>query len=77
MDATSIALQGLQQADLQLNQAAASIASTSTSDGSSPDPVSLSAELIALLDARNNFSVNLATLKVAESVQKQSLDVTA
>ena len=78
MDIADIALQGLQQADLQLNQAAATIAAAAgSSDGSSPDAVSLSAELVALLSAKNNFAVNVASLKVAESVQKQVLDVTA
>jgi hypothetical protein len=78
MDIADIALQGLQQADLQLNQAAAAIAAAGgSSDGSSPDAVSLSAELVALLSAKNNFAVNVASLKVAESVQKQALDVTA
>ena len=78
MDIAAIALQGLQQADLQLNQAAATIASAAgSSDGSTPDAVSLSAELVALLLAKNNFSVNLASLQVAESVQKQALNVTA
>jgi hypothetical protein len=78
MDIADIALQGLQQADLQLNQAAATIAAAAgSSDGSSPDAVSLSAELVALLSAKNNFAVNVASLKVAESVQKQVLGVTA
>jgi hypothetical protein len=77
MDIAAIALQGLQQADAQLNQAAATIAASASSDSSGSDPVSLSAELVALLSAKNNFAVNLASLKVAESVQKQALDVTA
>ena len=78
MDMAAIALQGLQQADLQLNQAAATIAAAGgLVVWFQPDAVSLSVELVALPSAKNNFAVNVASLKVAQSVQKQALDVTA
>ncbi|MBI3474246.1 MAG: hypothetical protein HY010_00810 [Acidobacteria bacterium] len=79
MDLSAIALQGLQQADVQLEKAAARIASAATlsADGSNVDAVDLSAEIVALLSAKNQFSVELATLKVAAQVQKNSIDLIA
>lgn len=79
MDLSAIALQGLQQADVQLEKAAARIASAATlsPDGSNVDAVDLSAEIIALLSAKNQFSVQLATLKVADELQKNSINIIA
>ena len=55
MDLSAIALQGLQQAESQLNQAAAGIASfgAASPDGAGLDTVSLSAEMVALMSAQN------------------------
>jgi flagellar hook protein FlgE len=76
MDISAIALQGLQQADAQLNKAAAGIASANTlSDQSSPDAVDLSSQLVALIQAQSQFDVSLKVLTTAEQVQKQTLDV--
>ncbi len=79
MDPSSIALQGLQQADTQLDAAAAAIASASatSANGSNPDVVDLSTEMVALMSAQTSFSVNLATLETADQMQKSLLDVTA
>lgn len=79
MAPSSIALQGLQQADVQLNRAAAKIASAgaTSADGANLDVVDLSAEMVALMSARSAFEVNLATLKTADQMQKSLLDVTA
>jgi flagellar hook protein FlgE len=79
MDLTAIALAGLQQADAQLTQAASRIASAGADspESANPDAVSLSAELVALLAARNDFSLNLSVLKTADSIAKQAVDVMA
>ncbi len=79
MDPSSIALQGLQQADTQLDAAASAIASAgaTSANGSNPDVVDLSTEMVALMSAQNSFSANLATLKTADQMQKTLLDVTA
>lgn len=79
MDPSSIALQGLQQADTQLDAAASAIASAgaTSANGSNPDVVDLSTEMVALMSAQNSFSANLATLKTADEMQKTLLDVTA
>jgi hypothetical protein len=55
MDFTSIASQGLQQADAQLNSAGSKIASFQTSSpaGANQDTVDLSSDVVALLSAKN------------------------
>jgi hypothetical protein len=79
MDLSAIALQGLDQAEVQLEAAAAGIASAGSlsPDGAGADTVSLSNEVVALLSAKNQFSVNLATLKIAGDIQKSSIDLLA
>ncbi len=72
MDPSSITLQGLQQADIQLNAAATKItrAGASSPDGANLDVVDLSAEMVALMSAQSAFEVNLATLKTADQIKK-------
>jgi flagellar hook protein FlgE len=79
MDPSSIALQGLQQADAQLEAAAARIASAGANspDGATLDVVDLSAEMVALMSAQNSFELNLATLKTADEMQKSLIDLKA
>ena len=74
MDLSAIALQSIDQAQVQLEAAATGIASTAAS---SPDAatVDLSTEVVALLSAENQFSVGLATLKIAGEVQKSAVDL--
>jgi flagellar hook protein FlgE len=79
MDPSYIALQGLQQANVQLNTAAAKIASAGASspDGANLDVVDVGAEMVALMSAQSAFEVNLATLKTADQMQKSLLDLKA
>lgn len=79
MDPSAIALQGLQQADVQLEAAASAIASGggTSANGSNLDVVDLSAEMVALMSAQASFSANLATLKTVDQIQKNVIDVTA
>jgi uncharacterized protein YjbI with pentapeptide repeats len=79
MDLSTIALQGLQQANAQLNSAASSIASfqSSTPTGANVDTVDLSAAVVALLSAKNLYSANLATTKTAEQISQSTLDILA
>lgn len=79
MDPSAIALQGLQQAEAQLEAAATAIAKAGAAspDGANLDVVDLSAEMVALMSARNAFDVNLATLKTADQMQKSLVDVKA
>jgi flagellar hook protein FlgE len=79
MDPSSIALQGLQQAEVQAETAAASIAGAgaTSANGSNSDVVDLSAEMLALISAQASFAANITTLQTVEQMQKTLLDVTA
>jgi flagellar basal body rod protein FlgC len=79
MDLSNIALQGLEQANSQLNSAASSIASfqSTAPGGANADTVDLSSAVVALLSAKNLYSANLATSKTAEQVSQSTLDILA
>lgn len=77
MDPSSIALQGLQQAEVQLSDAAARQATAGSPNGANLDVVDLSPEMVALMSVQTLFSVNIATLKTADQMQKILIDVTA
>jgi hypothetical protein len=79
MDLSAIALQGLQQAEGQLEHVATRIASfgAGSPDGLLLDTVDLSAEMLALLSAKELASVNLQTLRTAEEIAKNVIDMLA
>jgi len=79
MDLSTIALQGLQQADVQLDQAASRIASweTGSSGGANSDTVTLSAEMVAVLSAQTQSAADINTLKTADVMQKNLIDMMA
>lgn len=58
---------GLQRAEGQLNQAAQTIA---TPQG---DSVDLSAQAVALIQAKNNFEANLKALQIGDEMTKDLL----
>jgi hypothetical protein len=79
MNLSSIALAGVQQADLQLQSAGSRIASygANTSGGAAGVPVDLSTAAVALISAKNQYAANIGTLKVADEIFKTTLDVLA
>jgi len=77
MDPSSIALQGLQQAEVQAETAAAAIAGAGAANGTNPDVVDLSKEVLALISAQASFDANIATLETVDQMQKILLDVRA
>lgn len=78
MGATAIALQGLEQADAQLNSADEAIATDGTVPGSSgPNVVDLGADMISLTSAQTLFEANIATLKTADQMEQSLIDITA
>ena len=79
MDLSAIALQGLEQGQAQLEQAAARLAGAGAEspDGANLDTVELSAEIVALMSAKTQFSANLSTLKTADEIQQNALDLMA
>ena len=70
---------GCSKRDAQLNAAASKIASfeASSPDGAGLDSVDLSAEVVALMSARNQSEANLATLHTASEIQKNVIDLMA
>lgn len=79
MDLAAIAVQRIDVAQAQLEAAAMGIASAATlpPDAAASDTVDLSAEVVALLSAKNQLSVNLSTLKIADETQKSAVDLLA
>jgi flagellar hook protein FlgE len=79
MDISAIALQGLQQANDQLNSAANEIASPGaiSPTGANSDTVDLSAAVVALLSAKSVYEANLGTVKVADEVQQATINLIA
>ena len=78
MDASSIALQGLEQASAQVDAIASLIASAGSPDSPVPvDTVSLSEEMVALMSAKTAFAANVDVLKTAEQAQQNVLNVMA
>ena len=72
MDVSSIALQGLQRAQNQLQNTAVNVASLG-SPGS--DTVDLSQAAVALISAKTQFAANIGVLKIAGDMQKNLLNV--
>jgi flagellar hook protein FlgE len=79
MNASSIALQGLQQAESQLNSVASQINSVGSlaSGGGNVDAVDLSEEMIAMMSAQNLYQENLATLKTADQIEQSLINLMA
>ncbi len=78
MDMSAVALGGLEQAQVQLENAAISLAGAAGSSSSaSSDSVDLSAGIVALLSAKNDFAVNISVLKTADQIQKYAIDIMA
>lgn len=77
MDVSSIALQGLELAQLQLEKSASRLASAGTSSpsGAPVDTVDLSQEAVAMLSAKNQFSANINVLKIADDMQKSAINL--
>ena len=79
MDLSAIALQGLSQAQFQLDKALQQSPAPVRSRRMEPLWIqwTLASETVALLSAKNVFSLDLKILKVASEVQKNLIDVIA
>ena len=74
MDISSIALGGLGAAESQFNKAASGLAAYSSGAGPA-DTVNLSSSAVALLSAKEAYGANLATVKVADEMSQQTIDL--
>ncbi len=77
MKVFEIALQGLDQAEAVLEGAAGRLARLplALEDASPEDSVNLSAEMVALLEARARFQINARVLRTAAEMERHLLDV--
>jgi flagellar hook protein FlgE len=74
----SIPLAGMSQASSNFDQAAARIARSplcSTSAQIPGDTVDLSHEMVALLQAKNDFEANTKTVRVIDDMARSTLDM--
>lgn len=63
-------LQGMQRALAQFNQAASNIAQAPVAAVAPTDTVDLSAQAVALIQAKNSFEANTAALKVGDQMMQ-------
>lgn len=61
-------VQGMQNAEAQFNQAASNIAQDPVSSTPEGDTVDLSAQAVALIQAKNSFEANTAAFKVGDEM---------
>jgi hypothetical protein len=79
MEISAIALQGLNQAQAQVQQAGGRLASMGASsvDGTPVDTADLTDATVSLLAGKNAFAADIQLLKVADEMQKQTLNLLA
>jgi hypothetical protein len=78
MEILATALQGLDRAQSQFDQAAAKISQAGISDtGSSGDTVDLATEIVNLAVAKDEYSANLKALQAGEDLVKHTIDILA
>ena len=77
MDVSSIALQGVERAQVQVNNSASRLASIGADApaGVGLDTVDLSQEAVGLVTAKNQFSANIHVLKVADDMQQRAINL--
>jgi flagellar hook-associated protein FlgK len=68
-------LEGLARAQASFDNAAAKIAQPPVDPKNQQDQVSLSDEMVALMEARNSYEANLRSLNAVDQMQKTLLDV--
>ncbi len=76
MDVSAIALRGLDQAQALLERSAGRIArmSAPAREAAPMDVVDLSAEMVALLEARRALTANLRVLETADEIERSLFD---
>jgi flagellar hook protein FlgE len=73
MGIQAVALQGLEQAQSQVEQSARRISDATLSS----DTVDLSAETVSLLSARNAFEANLKLAETADRIERGAISLQA
>ena len=71
MNVSSVALNGLHQAEAGIQKAANTVANAAGTE----DAVSLSDTAVALIENRNAFAANIQTVKVADQMDKEAISL--
>jgi hypothetical protein len=77
MDISAVALQGLEGAQGQFNRAASKLSTATSPSLSTADETDLSQAAVGLLAAKNDFEGNLEVLKVADQMERSTIDMLA
>jgi flagellin-like hook-associated protein FlgL len=77
MDLSAIALQGLNQAETQLNAATTSLVSAASTNGGGVDVVDVASQMVAMNSAEILLQLSLSTLKTSDQLQKNVIDLMA
>ena len=78
MDLSAIALQGLEQAEVQFARASSQLASAGAVSGDSAgDVVGLSQAAVALISAKDVFAANLEMMTVADRMERATVNLLA
>jgi hypothetical protein len=73
--ALAAALEGIQRAELQVNRTAERLARPFAANESRGDVVDLSAEMTALMEARNNSAASVKLAQTADEMQDALLNL--
>jgi flagellar hook protein FlgE len=70
-------LSGMQYAQSQVERSAAKIAATPSqaAESGAQDSVDLSAEMVALMEAQNNFAANAKALSIMDETAQSTLSI--
>lgn len=77
MGISAIALQGVESAQGKFESAASNLSLAASPAQSSGDVTDLSQATVDLLSAKNNFEGNLKVLKVADEMERVTIDMLA
>lgn len=71
MNVSSISMGGLRQAEAGFQKAASQLSNAADS----ADSVSLSDAAVSMMESRNAYDANIQTLKVADRMEKEAIDI--
>jgi hypothetical protein len=77
MDISAIALQGFEGAQGQFNRAASKLSTAASPTSTTADETDLSQAAVGLLAAKDDFEGNLKVLKVADQMERSTIDMLA
>jgi hypothetical protein len=77
MDVSAIALQGLEGAQNRFESAASKLSSAASPVPGTGDVTDISQATVGLLSAKNDFEGNLTVAKVADEMERTTIDMLA